>query len=393
MSNTPKPWRSERSMNVCIVAHNAWGAMAGGHEGHIGGVERQTSVFARWLAQRGHTVHLLTWDEGQGRQCYRDGVEVIPICRRDAGFPGMRFLHPRWSGLLRAMRRADAQVYYQNGAEYVTGQVALWCRQHRKGFVYSVASDPDCDPTLPRMKSIRERLLYRVGLRLADRVVVQTGAQQRALLAGFGVDALALPMPLTTQSSPRAIGENHDTPQPFLVLWVGRICPVKRLELLLDVATMRPQMAFEVVGTPDPINEYTRSLLARAQTLPNVVHRGRVPFDEMPDVYRRATVLCCTSAYEGFPNTFLEAWSHGIPIVTTIDPDRVVERHRLGLVAATPSAIAESLARMRTSTALRNEFSGNARRYVAAFHVPEIALPRFETVLQAACRRGRPSTP
>ena len=53
-------------MKVCIISHFAYGAMTGGATGHIGGVERQTTMLARWLARRDHEVTLLTWDEGQG---------------------------------------------------------------------------------------------------------------------------------------------------------------------------------------------------------------------------------------------------------------------------------------------------------------------------------------
>lgn len=52
-------------IRICFVAHFAHGAMAGGDSGHIGGVERQTSLMARWFAARRHQVSMLTWDEEQ----------------------------------------------------------------------------------------------------------------------------------------------------------------------------------------------------------------------------------------------------------------------------------------------------------------------------------------
>ena len=154
--------------SVCFVAHFAYGALAGGNGGHIGGVERQTSLMAKWLAARGHRVRLVTWDEGQKDGESIDGVQVFKLCRQNAGLPGLRFFRPRWSSLNAAMKRADADVYYHNCGEYVTGQVAMWCRRHGRKFVYSVASDPDCDVRLPEMHSLRERLLYRHGLFRTD---------------------------------------------------------------------------------------------------------------------------------------------------------------------------------------------------------------------------------
>ncbi len=115
-----------------------------------------------------------------------DGVRVIKICREDEGIPGMRFFWPRWPSLVRAMRAADADVYYQNGAEYVTGQVAGWCRANRRKFVYSVASDKDVDATCSILESRRDRAFYRYGLRHADRIIVQTPRQREDVRAHFG---------------------------------------------------------------------------------------------------------------------------------------------------------------------------------------------------------------
>ncbi|MEP0844843.1 MAG: glycosyltransferase, partial [Phycisphaerae bacterium] len=183
-------------MRIAIVSHFSYGSLSGRAVGRlVGGVEWQTSLTARWLAARGHDVSMLTWDEGGPAREVIDGVRVIKMCRQDAGLQGLRFFHPRWSSLLRALRAADAEVYYQNCGEYVTGQVAWWCRRNGRAFVYSVASDPDCDPALPEMKTLRERVLYRYGLRHADRLIVQTRRQQEMLRAGFGLESTWIPMP------------------------------------------------------------------------------------------------------------------------------------------------------------------------------------------------------
>ena len=50
---------------ICIVSHAGYGALTGG-SGHIGGVERQTSFLAKWLAARGHAVDFVTWARALG---------------------------------------------------------------------------------------------------------------------------------------------------------------------------------------------------------------------------------------------------------------------------------------------------------------------------------------
>jgi len=71
-------------LNICLVAHFSYGAVTGGSQGSIGGVERQTSLMAKWLVAKGHKVSLLTWTEGPREDEIIDGIHVIKICSIDA---------------------------------------------------------------------------------------------------------------------------------------------------------------------------------------------------------------------------------------------------------------------------------------------------------------------
>jgi glycosyltransferase involved in cell wall biosynthesis len=370
---------------VCIVSHQAFGAISGGRDGHAGGVERQTSMLATWLAQRGFSVSMLVWHEGQADVTRIDGVDVIAMCARDAGLPGARFFHPRWTSLIRAMRRADAALYYHNCAEYVTGQVALWCQIHGRRFVYSVASDLECDRRLPALKHVRERVLFRYGLRHADAIVLQTAAQRAMLSDQWSLDGTVLPMP--------CVGPTDDfeplppRPDRARAVWVGRISPEKRLDRLIAIARDSPDIDFDVVGAPDRLDGETDRLLAAASTLPNVRLRGKVPRADMPSVYTGAACLVCTSDYEGFPNTFLEAWSRGVPVVSTVDPDNVIERHGLGLVAHDTPALNRQVRRLASDPGLWRTASSSARAYFGTHHAFEPALARFEQLFREVLSR------
>ncbi len=371
--------------SVCLVAHFAYGLLTGRTTGHIGGVEKQTSLTARWLVDQGYEVSMLTWDEGQPADEVVGGIRVIKMCTRKAGVPGLRFLHPRWTSLNRAMRQADADVYYQNCAEYVTGQVALWCRRNHRGFVYSVASDPDCDPKLPKQTKRRERVLYRYGLRHADRIIVQTKHQRKMLDHGFGLEADVIPMPCPGPTERDGAPPDLSNRARGRVLWVARIAPVKRLEWLLDMAERAPDLTFEVLG-PDDGSDYAASVTQRARSIPNVILSGPASRAHLDQRFRGGCVLCCTSSYEGFPNTFLEAWSHGLPVVSTVDPDGVIADRALGAVARDAGGLLASIRSLVDGPDQWRRASENGWRYYIEHHSVERVLPRFERVLLDAVK-------
>jgi len=372
---------------ICFVAHNAYGVLAGVDTGHVGGIERQTSLMARWFAAHGYPVSMITWDEGQADGSIVAGVRVFRMCRKGAGLKGLRFFHPKWSSLCGAMRRADADIYYYNCGDLVLGQVVMWCRRHGRKSVYSVASDPDCDPRLPVLKKRRDRAFYRYGLRHVDSIVVQTGRQQQMLREGFGIAATVIPMPCEVPAPNRARVPEGSREEPQRVLWVGRISKEKRFEWLLDVAELCPQSTFDVVGASNADSEYARTLTERAAGMANVRMHGRVPHAAMARYYQDCHVLCCTSAYEGFPNTFLEAWALGRPIVSTFDPGGVVARHRLGWMASNVGELAAAIRESMNQPQKWQAASESARDYCLKNHALGLSMEQFAGLFEKLASR------
>jgi len=368
--------------SICFVAHNAYGVLAGQDKGHIGGIERQQSLMALWMAEHGHDVSMITWNQGQG-DCTIKGVKVFAFCRREEGLRGLRFFHPRWTGLNKAMYRANADIYYYNCGDLGLGQVTFWSSLHGKKTVYSVANNPDCDPQLPSLKPLRERVLYRYGLRNADQVVAQTLYQQEMLQSGFNIHAEVIPMPCAGFGSVKPLDHNYESPR---ILWIGRFSWEKRLEWLLDVAENFPQFVFDVVGSANVNTEYAKSLLQRAESIPNVILYGRMVHHELGVLYHRARLLCCTSVFEGFPNTFLEAWSVGLPIVSSFDPDNVIAWKGLGKTACTVEELSTGIAELIEDQNLWQQSSSAAFEYFNSHHTLEAVMPRFVELFQRISR-------
>jgi glycosyltransferase involved in cell wall biosynthesis len=331
-----RPRRGESSFPaVCFVAPNAYPALSGREDlAHGGGAERQQVLLAEELERRGHPVSFVVFDHGQPTAKEIRGIRVFTCYQPESGLPKVRFFHPRLSGLWGAMKRARADVYYQRGAGVEAGLVGHWCRLHGRAFVFAAASDTDCMARLPMMSRRSERLLFRYGLRLADAVIAQTSRQQDMLRAEFGVTSTVIQNCFAWRwnREPSALALRQPA-KPLGILWAGRLSEEKRPEWMLQLARELPDCRFDMVGHCDVGSPYGRRLVAQIESLPNLQWHGYVPYQKMREIYENARLLLCTSPAEGFPNVFLEAWSCGKGVLTTVDPDGLVAGLQAGEVA------------------------------------------------------------
>jgi len=366
--------------STCFVSLGAYPMLSGRADiCHIGGAEVQQVHIARGLVKRGYRVSFVTLDHGQTDGAEIDGIRIFKAYEASAGVRGFRFLHPRWTGLCQAMKRADADVYYQRCASAESGQVCSWCRANRRRFLYALASTADWDPTVPGLENCIERAFYRYALRHADRVVAKTRTQQQGLARWHDRDSVVI---RSCQPLPQIAESDLARPSvPPNVLWVGRFGRSKRLELCLDVASVCPEFRFLIAGSANAASDYAARLQRRASQIPNVSLLGYVPYQSLPDLYRGALVLLCTSSAEGFPNTFLEAWSYGRPVVSTLDPDGLIAAHGLGEVTEGLDQLRSALLRFFQNGDRWRTCAASARRYVALRHSVQEAVSAYEQVL------------
>ena len=374
--------RNDRPARVCFVSPNAYDAVSNRPvTQHIGGAEVQLVALSRGLARHDVSVSFVTWDHGQPDAENCDGIIVYKMCGPQAGLVGLRFVHPRWSSMWAAMRRADADIYCQVLADGDTGQVAAWCKHHDRPFVFIVMSDADCRRARAGMPW-RHALLRWYGLRASDLIVAQTEAQRALLQRWLRRDSVVIRPCLAGLRGHGAVAVSHRTQRALRVLWVGRFGRVKRLEWLLDLAEQLPGLTFDVVGQPNHQDEYARALQSRASEIPNVILHGYVARDEISRFYAAACLLVLTSKWEGFPTIFMEAWSHGTPTVSTVDPDGLLTRHGLGAVASDRDGLRAAMCRLIRSEDEWRACSVRAQQYVRNHHSEDAAAEAFGALIE-----------
>ena len=362
-------------MHVCFVAPHAWPVLS--RDPHIkvmGGAEVQQSILARLLVKQGHRVSMITMDYGQRDRACVDGVTVHKVFRPDEGLPVLRFFHPRLTTMWRALREVDADIYYCRSASIWLWLVTEFCRRRGKRSIYAGASDVDFLPEVGgQIRYARDRWLYRRGLAAADAIVAQNEAQRLTCEANYGRPATVIPSCYELPAQRKAA-------QRDCVLWVAMIQPSKRPELLLEIAARMPQRRFVMIGGPRPGTEaFYERIRAQAATLPNVEFKGFLPLAQAEPWFDRARVFVNTSAYEGMPNTFLQAWARGVPTVATVD----VGAPSAYTMFDTPQAAADEIQRLFADESHWRARSAACRGYFEKKYAPASVLEQYERVFEA----------
>ena len=302
--------------HICFLAPTTWPILSRDREIRVvGGAEVQQSMIAPALARKGYRVSMICYDYGQPDRVEVGGVTIYNMHKPHEGIPVLRYVHPRLTSLWRALTRADADVYYQRTAAAYTGILAAFCRRHGRRSVYSGASDVDFIPGREDIRFARDRLIFRWGLRNVDRIIAQNPAQQASLKENYGRESVLIPSCYVPPAGAHADRAGY-------VLWVATIRPSKRPEMLLEIARRMPNQRFVVVGGPDPAPKevrYYEAIREAARALPNIDLVGFVPYADADRYFDGARLVLNTSLYEGFPNTFLQAWARGIPTVAFVD--------------------------------------------------------------------------
>jgi glycosyltransferase involved in cell wall biosynthesis len=284
------------------------------------------------------------------------------------------------------LREANADVYFQSTAGFVTLLVACFCRVYGRRFVYSAASDLDFRPKdikrlFQRRAGWRDRWMYQLGLRLTDAIVAQHTGQISDCRKWYRREAVLIPncYEPSHRKEPRQDG---------VVLWVSNIKRGKRPELFLALARELPNLQFRMIGgsSEGPDAPLFDQIRAEASQIHNLEFVGFVPMNEVERHFDEARVLVNTSDFEGFPNTFLQSWTRGIPTISFIDSHSREGGVPIGVKCENLVEMTSAVARLAADDSAWMVEGERARRFALEQHSVSLAINRYVSLFDRLMR-------
>jgi glycosyltransferase involved in cell wall biosynthesis len=96
----------------------------------------------------------------------------------------------------------------------------------------------------------------------------------------------------------------------------------------------------------------------------NIEYLKELTIEQVNEVLREAHILINTSDYEGFSNTYIQAWMRKIPVVAlNSDPDNILINKRIGFHSKTFHQMVKDVRILIENEKLRVEMGERARKY------------------------------
>lgn len=155
--------------------------------------------------------------------------------------------------------------------------------------------------------------MFKFVLRKATKVVVLADVLRKIMKEHYNIDTIVLYNPIDEQP----VRNNNNIEKN--IFFAAYFTPNKGYETLLkafrDVATSYPDWRLILAGSGEI--EKARTIIKQYDIEKSVIMHNWLNKKQMAKLYNTTAIYCIASKQEGFPMSFLEAASYGVPIATT----------------------------------------------------------------------------
>jgi glycosyltransferase involved in cell wall biosynthesis len=269
--------------------------------------------------------------------------------------------------LLSALNSIRPEVILQRVGCAYTGIAAYYGRCNSCKTIWYVASDKDVCPSLCKFSlnyiffRFLDKKALEYGINHVHYIIAQTEHQGDLLHQYYG-------------RRPNVIIPNfHPFPQEVFekgkeirVVWIANMKPLKQPEVFLRIAKdLRNIKGIKFIMIGRALNtKWDREMLKEMSALENLEYLGERSLKEVNEVLARAHIFVNTSTYEGFPNTFIQAWMRKVPVVSlNVNPDNIIDRNRIGFFSKTYNQMVKDVARLIQDSKLQHDMGERAQTF------------------------------
>ena len=346
---------------------------------HVGGIEYHVEALSRKLVESGHRVEVYTSNVPRLRKHeIVDGVEVhrfTTLCKplNNPLAPGVFF---------KLVGNDRFDVVHVHGHLHALANLAVLSTIFRKRPIVLTSHGTvlDLKGWKRPMELLYHRSIGRRMLRSVNRVIALSSPQAKLLEehGAKGSKIVVIPHWVDTDAIDMAADAGrfrtrHGLGDRQIVLFVGRLLPIKGLEYLIEaVHSLQPRPALVLVGGEAPGYAGTRRALVhqveRLGLEKDVFFLGHFPKEELASAYLASDLFVLPSLAEGMPLVLLEAMAYGRCVLASDIPGNsgLMQNGRNGILfePGNPVDLAHKMSYALQDRQVRDRLGAGAREDV-----------------------------
>ena len=286
----------------------------------IGGAEAYMFNMAKALCALGHEVTIIC----SNREAYTtivDGIEIVHKVCPKSNMVALPMLFFKSLGYIYKNRKTIDVVNYQSiFFAFLPGWIAALCGCKVCYTIHSLAED---NPKHGKLLKLIMKLMAFISIwGCGKNILTISKSKAKEIKSRYGKTCAVVPngvnMPINSDDSD--IHERFGLNKGYYYLTIGRIDPIKNLDVLINAFKRRNNENFQLVIAGDYANSYGDYLHDLAKDNKNIFLVGSVMGADKECLLKHCFVNCLVSSSEGMPISLLEAMAYGKPCIVTDIP-------------------------------------------------------------------------
>ena len=348
-----------------MIGHKRYGTREGG-------VEVVVTELARRMAALGHEVtcydrsgsDVMTGGVAATHERFVDGVRVVPVKTIDR--KGLAALSSSYFATRQAIKdRPDVVHYHAEGPCVPLPMV-------KRAGIRTVATIHGLDwqrAKWGKLASTYIKMGEKAAATKADGLIVLSRPAQDYFKSTYGREASFVPNGVERkQVKPvNEIRKRWGLEEGSYVLYLGRLVPEKRPELVIDAfKKLGTEKRLVITGGGSDTSEFEKTLHELAKCDSRILFTGFVSGESLEELYSNAYAYVLPSDVEGMPMSLLEAMAYGRCCVTSDIPEcaDVLAGHGVTFPKGYAAGLSSALARVLDDADFACERGQAAKAYV-----------------------------
>jgi glycosyltransferase involved in cell wall biosynthesis len=331
-----------------------------------GGAENQIKLLIELLLERKFEVHYIFLQDGShsvsGINLH--GLEFIKI-------PGLGdYTVLTGAKVFSLLKKIKPDVIYTRSYTSWNGIASYYAKSRKVKHIYAVASDKHVEQI--NIKNRWWRLFDSIckfsnlyAFRNSSTLVTQNIFQSGNIRHLYNRESLKITQLSRIPDRQYLSSKCYDV---INILWVANFKPLKQPELFKELARrIRSNKSYKLIMVGRLGNNYRREDWIDPYI--NLEYHGCLSNEDVGILMDRSHLLVNTSLYEGFSNTFVEAWMRSVPVLSlNSNPDGIITNYGIGFVSSDVEDLAALVRQLIEEPVKLMEMGKRAKAYAELNH-------------------------